>query len=365
MDKLFLGKKENFIENNTKTVYTERFKILLPEVFGFCDGVINALKKLENIIRVNDTKNIYLLGEIIHNPTVNRYFASSGVNIIPESKLEGIYNIAEHDDYVVIPAFGIPILLEKNIRKKYKNIVDTTCRNVKSLWEFISSETEKDSTIILYGKPEHPEVKASISRVKNDRCIIILPDLETAKYFAGLLNNDLSTLEQSAEKIFANERIRYFNSQHYNPKRFALASQTTMLYNEVIEVEKLIRNATIKKGGKLFACSTICRSTYMRQKAALKICRQRPDLIFVVGGYESSNTLHLYKLAQKYSPVYYLKDDESIDSLNIRHFIPDQSKEVQVSTKQALKNTSLIAIFAGASCPFSVINIIIEKLKAV
>ena len=363
MDKLFGEKIKTLFESNTRTTHSGRFKIILPEIFGFCDGVISALKKLENIIEINDSKKIYLLGEIIHNPTVNQYFISSGVNIIPESSLNNIFKLAKQDDNIIIPAFGIPLNLEKRIRRKYKNVIDTTCRNVKSVWNFISSETKKKSTIILYGKPGHPEVKASISRAENNSCIIVLPNLKATEDLAAFLNNsNLNNLKQSIENICSNKEIRCYNSQFFNPERFALANQTTMLYNETLKVEKIIRDIIEKKGSKLFACDTICRATYLRQKAALTVCRQNPDLIFVVGGYESSNTLHLYKLAQKYSPVYYLKDADSIENSNITFFIPEQSKEIKVSTKQMLKNISKIAIFAGASCPFAVINKIIEKL---
>ena len=363
MKRLFEKKIKTLYENSVSTIQAGRFQVMLPEVFGFCDGVISALKKLENIISINVDKNIYLLGEIIHNPTVNQYFVSSGVNIIPESNLDNIFNLAEGDDYIVIPAFGIPLNLENRIRRRYKNIIDTTCRNVKSVWEFISSEAKKNSTIILYGKPGHPEVKASISRTENNSCIIVLPDLEAVEYFTSCLNNcDLSSIKQSIESTCVNKDSRCYNSQSFNPKRFALANQTTMLYNETIEIEKIIRNTVEKKHSELIACDTICRATYLRQKAAQEVCRKNPDLIFVVGGYESSNTLHLYRLAQKYSSVYYLKGVESIGDSNVTFFIPEQSKEITISTKQLMKNISKIGIFAGASCPFAVINKIIEKL---
>ena len=366
MNRLFEKKIETLIENNTRTVHSGRFKIILPEVFGFCGGVISALKKLENIINTGDDIKVYLLGEIIHNPTVNQYFISSGVNIIPESNLDSIFKIAEQDDYIIIPAFGIPLDLEKKIRVKYKNIVDTTCRNVKSVWDFISLEAKNKSTLILYGKPGHPEVKASISRAENDSCIVILPDLETAKYFSFILsNNVLTDLKQSVKNIPVTTGIRVKNIECFNSKRFALANQTTMLYSETIKVEKIIRNTLEKKGSRLSACNTICRATHLRQTAARKICSQTPDLIFVVGGYESSNTLHLYKLAQNYSSVYYLKDAESIGDSNIVCFLPEELREVQMPTKQMLKDTSVIAILAGASCPFTVIDKIITKLKAI
>ena len=137
-----------------------------------------------------------------------------------------------------------------------------------------------------------------------------------------------------------------------------------MLYDETIKIEKIIQNATKKINSKLYTCNTICRATYLRQKAAKEVCKKKPDLTFVVGGYESSNTTNLYKLAQKYSPTYYIKDAASITSSKITHFIPEQSREIQTATDHLLKKISLIAILAGASCPFTVVNEVVEKLTS-
>ena len=362
--------------SNATIIHTGKFKIMLPEISGFCGGVISALKKLESVIasiqqpKQQTTKpspSIFLLGEVIHNSTVNQDIASVGVKIIPESKINTVFKIAKEDDYVVIPAFGIPLALEKKIRNQYKNIVDTTCKNVKSVWNFISSEAEKGSTILLYGKPGHPEVKASISRAGKLNCVIILPSLDSAKHFAEYLkkNAPLKSINNSDKDALQKKEIFFYNYRHFNPKRLALANQTTMLYNEAMEVEHIIKEAISTDYSKLIACNTICTATYLRQQAAIKVCKQKPDLIIVVGGYDSSNTAHLYELAEKYTTTYYIKDADSIDNSKITHFLPRLSEEIQISTQHALKDISAIAILAGASCPFTVISKIIKKLETI
>ncbi len=367
MKRALENRVDSLFKNKPESIEFGKFTIKLPKIFGFCGGVVSALIKLENTVKELYTQQkIFLLGEIIHNPTVNQYFISLGVRIIPESELNNIFNIASPDDIIVIPAFGISLKLEKKIRAVYKNVVDTTCKNVKSVWRFIAKEAEKKSTIILYGKPGHPEVKASLSRAGNDCCVIVLHNLKSVRMFTEVL----STQTLNFSNIFIKDwlvrnKIYFCNGESLNVRRLALANQTTMLYNETIDAEKLIRQAADKNNYHFSFCDTICRATYLRQQAAVEVCSQSPDLIFVIGGYESSNTLHLYKLAQKYSKVYYLRDANVITHSTIVHYNSEKEQEETVLIRDIFQNVKTIVILAGASCPFTVINEVIEKLKTI
>ena len=359
------NKIDSLFRNKPESIEFGKIRITLPQIFGFCGGVVSALIKLENTVKESKTQQkIFLLGEIIHNPTVNRYFISSGVNIIPESNLENIFNIASVNDIIVIPAFGISLDLERKIRAVYRNVIDTTCKNVKSVWRFISQEAKKKSTIILYGKPGHPEVKASISRAGNSSCVIVLHSLKSVQIFAGIFQSECVENTFIKEELIRN-KIYFCNGDRLNIKRLAFANQTTMLYNETLDAEKIIRQAANKNNFQFFSCDTICRATYLRQQAAEEVCSQQPDLIFVIGGYESSNTLHLYKLAQKYSKVYYLRDANVITESVIVHYAAEKELEETVLTTEIFQNVKSIVILAGASCPFTVIHEVIEKLKKI
>lgn len=46
-------------------------QFLIPRFFGFCYGVENAIDIAYRTVVENPDKNIYLLSEMIHNPTVN------------------------------------------------------------------------------------------------------------------------------------------------------------------------------------------------------------------------------------------------------------------------------------------------------
>ena len=346
--------------NKKKTFHAGKFEIILPEVFGFCGGVISALKKLENTVQQCKESSIYLLGEIIHNPTVNEYFIQKGVKIIPENNLTSIFNIANPTDIIILPAFGIPLEIEYKVRKHFHNIVDTTCKNVRSVWDFISDQSTKGATIILHGKPGHPEVKASVSRAEKHGSVITLPDISAAEKFISFINNDFH--EKTLNK---NESIQYgihWIVNNFNNKKFALANQTTMLYDETKKIEGILSNAARTADAEFYSSNTICKATFLRQKAAEKLCSTKPDLIFVVGGYDSSNTNHLFTLASRNTKTIYIKDDKALTSANVNCYDVKNMSEYKVNTTDVFSNCKRIGLLAGASCPFSVINNLISKL---
>ena len=352
-----------FKQLDKKQIYSDeyaKFNIILPKEFGFCGGVVSALKKLEDVVSRNNGEKIFLLGEIIHNPVVNDYFRKLGVVIIHHNSLDTVFELASSEDTIVIPAFGIPISLELKITSHFKNIVDTTCWNVKSVWKFVEDEALNGSTILLYGKYSHPEVEATLSRAGKSS-VIVLPSVDSVKNFLKIIKDFSNKTDLESQMSVSN--IHFLNFQNFNISRIALANQTTMLYDETLEIEDLLSSAFENSGTKFISCRTICKATYNRQKAALEVCRQNPDLIFVVGGYDSSNTIHLYRLASKHAKTYYIKDDTVLSHDSILHFVEEENKLCTTSTCEVFHNVKKIAIFAGASCPHTVIEDVIKKIN--
>jgi len=349
-----LDKRQIYSDENAK------FSIILPKEFGFCGGVVSALKKLEDVVSCNKGEKIFLLGEIIHNPVVNDYFRKLGVIIVHHNSLETVFELASPQDTIVIPAFGIPISLEQKITSHFKNIVDTTCWNVKSVWKFVEDEALIGSTILLHGKYSHPEVEATLSRAGKSS-VIVLPSVSAVKKFLNIIKSSSSKNDIKLQLTASD--IHFLNFQNFNISRIALANQTTMLYDETVEIECLLSTAFEHSDTKFISCRTICKATYNRQKAALEVCKQNPDLIFVVGGYDSSNTIHLYRLASKHARTYYIKDDTVLSQSEILHFVEEENRLCMTSTRDVFCKVKKIAIFAGASCPHTVIEDVIKKIN--
>ena len=66
---------------------------------------------------------------------------------------------------------------------------------------------------------------------------------------------------------------------------------------------------------------TICSATQERQDAVEKLMAAPPDVMIVIGGYNSSNTNHLAHLCRQYTTTYHVEDSSCIDEKaeTIRH----------------------------------------------
>ena len=88
-------------------------RILLPKVFGFCRGVEQALEMLDRAVRQHEGGGrLFLLGEIIHNPWVNRYFESL-LQII--ARYRGTVNGFTGDG--ILAFFGAPLSTEDDAER--------------------------------------------------------------------------------------------------------------------------------------------------------------------------------------------------------------------------------------------------------
>jgi len=328
--------------------------LLLPRVTGFCRGVLAALKRLESVLSRSD-RPVWLLGEIIHNDSVNAHFRECGVRILPEGALDRVFAEAQPEDAIVIPAFGLDQELEQRLRTFAAEIVDTTCDCVHSVWSFVEVQAAAGRTILLHGKPSHPETRATLSRaVGPDNAAVLVPTLDHARQLAeairnGSLDNYPVALVQHPERA--------------DLRRLAVANQTTMLFRETRELERIIKKAVQETGGELVPAETVCRATQARQDAARLLCQGGIDVVLVLGGFSSSNTNQLLRLASDFAPSYFISDASALSREAIRHYDPAR-EAVVTSTGWLPPPGGRIALLAGASCPPSDIGATIRALQA-
>ena len=113
-------------------------QIFLARHFGFCYGVENAIEIAFKTIEENPGKRIFLLSEMIHNPSVNKDLIDKGVQFLQDTKGNNIipFETLTKDDVVIIPAFGTTLDIENKLRnigiavEKY----NTTCPFVEKVW---------------------------------------------------------------------------------------------------------------------------------------------------------------------------------------------------------------------------------------
>jgi len=327
----------------------------LPGVFGFCGGVQRAVRTLEQTVRRTPGCRIWLLGEVIHNNTVNQAFRDLGVHILDESRIHEIFDLTDPSDVVVIPAFGVPEELDAALRERLPDarIVDTTCEYVKRVWRFAGEMARQGRTVLIHGKPAHPETRATLSRALTPaNAVVLLPDVDTAEQLATAVRT------RRPDRVPA-ELVR--NRKQLRLDQLALVNQTTMLHDETRGIEAVLIEAVRESGGELLASETVCRATQQRQTAASALCRQNCDLFLVVGGYSSSNTNQLFRLAAAAAPAFFITGAEALTRNEIRHLLPVSGTETV--SRDWLPGAATVGILAGASCPAYDIGQVIRKFR--
>ncbi|OGV69254.1 MAG: 4-hydroxy-3-methylbut-2-enyl diphosphate reductase, partial [Lentisphaerae bacterium RIFOXYA12_64_32] len=333
------------------------WRLLLPRVYGFCGGVRHALHALEDALHRHPERQVWLLGDIIHNDTVNERFRRLGVRILENDHIDTGWTRASPEDLLVIPAFGLPLEVEQRVREsglRPEQIVDTTCAYVKRVWTFVQDAAAQQRTILFHGTPGHPETRATLSRALTPQnAAILIPDPVAAEKVAAAIR-----LGSLADLTGCDVR----NRDRVDLRRLAIANQTTMLCAETRAIENLVAAAVKAVGGDLRRAETLCRATQQRQDAALALCRRGCDLVLVLGGFASSNTTQLYRLAARHCPAYFIRNADAFTRHTIEHFRPETGK-VENTSDWLPTLPGRIGLLAGASCPPDDVRAAVRKLQ--
>lgn len=346
---------------------------LIARHFGFCYGVENAIEISFKALEENPKKRIYLLSQMIHNPDVNRDLVSRGVQFLQDTEGNQLipFDEVNSNDVVIIPAFGAPLhiielLKSKNIQTETYN---TTCPFVERVWKKSESIGKDKYTIIIHGKHNHEETKATFSRSDKHNKAIVIRDIKEAELLGEyILGNKTKT---EFENTF---KGKY--SQSLNPEtdfeRVGVINQTTMLATETQEIADYFKTVMLKKYGadsiqNHFADTrdTLCYATNENQDATMGLLNSEADLAIVVGGYNSSNTSHLVELCERKFKTYFISSaDEIINQQTIQHF--DYPNKKHLTTHQFLpdKKPLRIILTSGASCPDSIVEGVIHKINS-
>lgn len=360
--------------------YTATFgevTLRLAQEFGFCYGVDRAVDyAYESRIKFPD-KTIYLVGEIIHNPHVNFRMEEMGIRFIyPEKDGHFSFDHVTTDDVVIIPAFGVTLKDLNRLKAIGCILVDTTCGSVLVVWKRVESYAKDGFTAVIHGKYTHEESRATASQVNKHPGgkYLIVRDMPEAKLVCDYIAKRPGHL--SRDEFY--QHFRDKATDGFDPDRglekIGIANQTTMLANESLAIGGKIRDAFAEAFGEEHAeehyrsFDTICSATQERQDAVVEMMQDPPDIMLVIGGYNSSNTNHLAHMCRGHTRTFHIEDAVCIDleDGSIRHKPILDPDALEISEQDWLPTGPFsVGITAGASTPNNKIGEAVTRLLQV
>ncbi len=346
-----------------------RLHFRLARSFGFCYGVDRAVEYAYESREKFPDRRIFLVGEIIHNPHVNRRLQGMEIDFLyPDDGGAFDFSGVTPEDVVIIPAFGVTLDDFRTLRELDCILVDTTCGSVLNVWKRVESYSRDGFTAIIHGKYWHEETRATSSQVGKYEggAYLIVRDMAQAETVCDYIRNGGE--REAFMRTFAKCSSAGFDPDR-DLARVGVANQTTMLASESLAIAAKLGEAIADRYGeaeladRFRSFDTICSATQDRQDAVLAMMAQPPDLMIVIGGYNSSNTNHLAHLCAQHTRTYHIEDASCIDP-----------GEATISHKRILEDEILrdsdwlpggevhVGLTAGASTPDSKIGETVERV---
>lgn len=272
-------------------------RVTVAESAGFCFGVDRAVKMVYGELEKN-TK-VATLGPIIHNQDVVNDMQAKGARII--SSVDELSD----DETVVIRSHGVGREVYDQIEAKGNRMLDATCPFVSRIHKIVAEKSAEGYFILIAGDASHPEVQGIVGHC-DENCLVFKDNFELKDFF-----------EKKYKKL---------------EKKLAIVAQTT--YNIVVWDECL--NVIPKNDSDIVIFDTICNATDTRQSDAAELAKGS-DIMLVVGGRHSSNTVKLFEVCSRYCRTYHIENSDELRSLKL----PAAEK---------------IGITAGASTPAYIIK---------
>jgi 4-hydroxy-3-methylbut-2-enyl diphosphate reductase len=333
--------------------------VRLAREFGFCYGVERAVEYAYQTRRKFPDRRIFLAGEIIHNPHVNAKLRDMGIEFLGALGTGFDYGRVEREDVVILPAFGVTIQDFETLRALGCVVVDTTCGSVLNVWKRVEAYARDGFTALIHGKHYHEETRATASQVQKypGGHYLVVRNMEEAGEVIAYIEG-----RSSREAFLA--QFAKAASPDFDPDlhllRIGVANQTTMLARESLAIGEAVGQAMARAHGDAHRASgfrtfdTICSATQDRQDAVEALLQEPLDVMLVIGGFNSSNTMSLAAICAERVPTYHVEDAYGIDpAAGTVHHRPVGVHAEPVDAAGWLRAAGpvTVGITAGASTP--------------
>ena len=265
---------------------------------GFCSGVRHAVDTAMHI----PPENVYLLGELIHNPSVTQAVRERG--IVTVETVEEVPRGAT----LILRSHGVGRAVYDACERKEIRVVDCTCPFVRRTQEIVRDSAAAGKTVVVIGERRHPEV-VGLCGWGEGRVLVVEDE-----------NADFGALRGQKAVVVA---------------------QTTCSEEKF---QKILENIEKVCGETVEIFKTICYTTKERQKEAADLAG-KCDAMIVIGGLNSSNTNKLYEICrERCANVFRLADAGDFEFQKIKKF----------------KN---VGIVSGASTPHTQTQEVLFKME--
>lgn len=275
-------------------------KLLVAETAGFCWGVRRALDQAVDLTKKTDGP-VHTYGPLIHNSQVLEQLKAQNIQA-----LNGVEQV--QGGTILVRAHGVRPEVIEELKARADNFVDATCPLVRRVQKALSTYIEKGYDTVIVGDGDHAEV-VGLRGYTHDQCYVVADETEV---------DALPTFD-----------------------RVCIVSQTTRDDRTFDRVVDRIR----EKANEVRAINTICEPTRDHQTETIELA-QRADLMVVVGGRHSANTVRLVKLA---------KDEGA----RVLHVETDSELHPEQFT-----GCDTVAVTAGASTPEWMINRVVATIRS-
>ncbi|MFY9925723.1 MAG: 4-hydroxy-3-methylbut-2-enyl diphosphate reductase [Opitutaceae bacterium] len=374
-------------------------RYLVPSHFGFCLGVKNAIERAYETLAENPGRRVFMLSELIHNPFVNEDLVRRGLRFLQSDKgvahtngEQGpdLWDTLTPDDIVIIPAFGATDEDKRRLVRKGIAVMehDATCMLVERVWKAARAYGREGYTVVIHGKHEHEETKATFSNTRRHAHAVIVRNLDETRQLGEIILEGGAAARARFDSIFAGKYTEGFSLER-DLARVAVVNQTTLLMNETREIITHLRDVFATKygpdqpgeqprvGGQ-GRNDTLCYATQVNQDALARALEEPLDAAFVIGGRNSSNTYQLYRLCeQRLGPrAFFIQSESNILSPGVVEHYVFPSKGLLghggVVERRTLWGADSadpgggpkrILVTGGASCPDGIIQQVIARIN--
>lgn len=278
--------------------------VLIAAPRGFCAGVDRAIEIVERALERYGAP-VYVRHEIVHN----RY-------VVDGLKAKGAVFVEELDEVpegvpVVFSAHGVPKSVPEEAERRQMIYVDATCPLVSKVHRQAERQVEAGRHILFIGHKGHPEVIGTFGQVPDGQMTLV----ETVE--------DVATLDFGPEATLS------------------YLTQTTLSVDDTAQIiaalEARFPQIVAPKA------EDICYATSNRQ-AAVKDIAPQADLVLVIGAPNSSNSLRLVEVAERFGkPARLIQRGAEIDPA-------------------WLDGVETLGLTAGASAPEELVREVIARL---